>query len=88
MSDTAPSILEVRLTDDGHFTYRLRATSLNTKAYAQILMALAADIAEMFQVESQGKLNRDVVYQQIILYMQEQMKDDNILPETTLQVLQ
>ena len=88
MTERATAILEVLMADDGHLTYRLRETSLNTKAYAQILMALAADIAEMFQTASAGKYNRDVVYQQIILYMQEQMKDDNILPETTLQVLQ
>jgi hypothetical protein len=86
MTERTIPIIEVLLTDSGKFTYRLRATQLSTKAYAQILAALAVDVAEMFENESEGKLPKEAVYAQICEYLRESLEDSP--PQTNLGMLQ
>jgi hypothetical protein len=80
------AIIEVHLDDNGTFTYKLRETDLSTKAYAQLLVALATDIAEMFETASDHKFRKEDVYAQIIHFMQESFYDNP--PSTNLGMLQ
>jgi thiazole synthase ThiGH ThiG subunit len=80
------TILEVSMSEAGVFTYKLRETNLTTKSYAQLLVALASDIASMFETASGGRLPKEAVYAQICQFMQESFHDNP--PSTDLGMLQ